>query len=291
MRYFTRLSTNSLRFGPPLDNSIPSSGLAAFGGDSTACERCDDETDMANGIADSGGSGTGGGARRKCAGRAGGTVGFEEDFALSPDRNATLSQLIPGTDDFYYYTALNEQNQGKLDDADATIKAWVKQLGRTARAQEMENRQALLKYPKAGKESLDYLTRILNLQFNHEKETLARQAALPTELDPNLISRDTLTKRALAANPQTLGGFENSALDWLIATNLSDERLHELLSRLTRPDVDDLPKLVARDLATKFGSGFGSLQVHHKMLLAQLDDLLKLKPELLNDSQFVHDLS
>ena len=137
-------------------------------------------------------------------------------------------------------------------------------------------------------QTLDYLTRTLNLTFNHERETLARQAALPTSLDPKLISREILAARALANNPQTLGGFENAALDWLTAAKLSPERLHELISRLTRPDLDNLVKLVARDLTTKYTTGFGSLTLHRQMLLAQLDELLLAKPDLLNDTNFVN---
>jgi hypothetical protein len=217
----------------------------------------------------------------------GGVVGFEEDFALAADRGATLKQLIPGTEEFYYYTALNQQNSGDLKGADATIAAWVKQLGRAGRVEEMENRQALLKFSTAPGETVAYLARVLNLQFNHQKETSAAQAALPTALDPKLISRETLTARALANNPQTLGGFENHALGWLTKEKLSPERLHELLSRLTRPDDDRLVDLVWTDLSTGFNTGFGSLAIHRQMLLAQLDALVKAKPELLNDSNFV----
>lgn len=217
-----------------------------------------------------------------------GTVGFEETFALAPDRTAVLKQLIPGTEDFYYYTALNQQNLGQLNEVDQTLQAWLKQHGRTTRVVELENRQALLRYETAARVSLDYLTRQLGVQFNHERQTQARQAALPTALDSKLISRDTLTQRALAINPQTLGGFEDSALDVLITSELSDERLHELLTRLTRPDYENLPKLIARDLGTRFNSGFGSLTVHRQLLLTQLDELLKLTPALLTDGNFVN---
>src|SRR6188768_2168940 len=33
-------------------------------------------------------------------------VGYVEDFALARDRAAALQQLIPGTEDYYYYHAL-----------------------------------------------------------------------------------------------------------------------------------------------------------------------------------------
>ena len=36
------------------------------------------------------------------SGAAGGEVGYVEDFALK-DRAASLRQLIPGTEDYYYY--------------------------------------------------------------------------------------------------------------------------------------------------------------------------------------------
>jgi len=30
-------------------------------------------------------------------------IGFVEDFSLSSDRETALGQLIPGTEDYYYY--------------------------------------------------------------------------------------------------------------------------------------------------------------------------------------------
>src|SRR5207302_1024642 len=44
------------------------------------------------------------------AAAAAGEVGFVEDFALSPDRAAALRQLVPGTEDYYYYHGLHYLN-------------------------------------------------------------------------------------------------------------------------------------------------------------------------------------
>ncbi len=33
----------------------------------------------------------------------GGEIGYVEEFALAKDRAEALKQLIPGTDDYYYY--------------------------------------------------------------------------------------------------------------------------------------------------------------------------------------------
>ncbi|MFN9373372.1 MAG: hypothetical protein ACK6D3_15930 [Planctomycetaceae bacterium] len=38
---------------------------------------------------------------------AGGEIGFVEDYVLARDRTAALQQLIPGTEDHYYYHALH----------------------------------------------------------------------------------------------------------------------------------------------------------------------------------------
>ena len=41
-------------------------------------------------------------------------VGFIEKFALADDRRAVLSELIPGTEDFFYFHALHYQNEKQL---------------------------------------------------------------------------------------------------------------------------------------------------------------------------------
>jgi hypothetical protein len=214
-------------------------------------------------------------------------IGFEEDFALAPDRSAPLKTLIPGTPEAYYYSCLHAQNTGQLDQADQIIAAWTKRHGRTEAVVEMENRQALLRYAKDPAKALDYITRHLNLQFNDQPATAARQQQLPTALDPNAISRTTLTQRAFNDNSQTLAGFESPALDWLITSKLTDPQLHELLTRLQRPDQPDLPKLIAHDLSTPYGGGFGSRPIDVRLLQSQLDELATLRPDLLNNQQFI----
>jgi len=222
------------------------------------------------------------------AGARGAELGFEEDFALAPDRTVPLKQLIPGTPDYYYYTCLHYQNTRELGKVDELLAAWIKRHGRDNRVEEIEYRQALLVYDQDAKRSLDFIKLKLGLYFNHEKETVARQQALPTALDAGLITRETLTAQALANNSNTLGGFEDSALDWLIGQNLSEERTHELLSRLTRPDYPNLVKLILADRATqRYTTTFGSMPIHHQLLLSQLDEMLKSKPELLSETQFV----
>src|SRR5436853_7680368 len=83
-----------------------------------------------------------------------GDVGYVEDFALAKDRTAALKQLVPGTEDYYYYHALHLLNTGQLDKLDAIQRPWAERHGHTTRFVEIQVRQHLLLYEKNPKASL-----------------------------------------------------------------------------------------------------------------------------------------
>ncbi len=218
---------------------------------------------------------------------AAGEIGFPEKFALSGDRSEALKQLIPGTREYYYYKCLHLQHQRRYNEVDQVLKQWIKQHNRTNRVREIETRQALFRYGDQPDRTLAHITNLLNLRFNHQRKIAGKKPDLPTRLDQNLISRKTLTARALNRYSKTLEGFTDSALDWVIDMELSPERRRRLLSRLTQPDYTDLVDLVIDDLNTRESRGFGSLEIHKKLLLSQLDECLKRKGDLINKSNFV----
>ena len=219
------------------------------------------------------------------SGRAG-EVGYIEDFALAGDRTAALRQLVPGTEDFYYYHALHLLNTAQYDKVRSHTAPWRERFGQTPRLTEIETRHALLTYEKDPKASLEYLRNRLGLHFDHQKEVIGAAPNLPTALDPKLIARDALLADSFR-RWQNLDNFEDAALDWLAAGELTWERRRHLLQRLTRPDVPNLPKLVADDLAAPHTPGFGGYPVHAQMTLPQLEELLKLRPELPTNAAFV----
>lgn len=214
-------------------------------------------------------------------------IGFVEDFALADDRSTVLKQLIPGTDDYYYYHGLHYQQTGAFDKIDELVKRWIERHGRTARVEEILNRQALLTYDRDAKKTLDFLRWRLQLRFDHTRELLDEKPNLPTRLDPVKIAHDTLMREALARHTN-LQGVQDSALDFLATQPLNGERRRDLLTRLTRPDLPNLPQWVVEDLKFEHSSGFGSLPIHRQLLLAQLDECLTLMPELLNQQHFVN---
>ena len=215
----------------------------------------------------------------------GGDIGFVEDFALAKDRSAALKQLIPGTEDYYYYHCLHYLNSGQLDKVEPMTRLWYERHRQTARLTEIQTRHALLNYDKDPKSTLDYVRSRLNLSFNHQKEVVGAVEVLPTLLDAKLISRDTL--RAMSLKRGNLHNFEETALDWLAAENLNWELRRQLLSWLKQPDAPNLAKLVADDLASPHPVSFGAYPVHRQMTLAQLDELLKLRASTLNETAFV----
>lgn len=213
-------------------------------------------------------------------------VGFVEDFALAPNREAVLKQLIPGTRDYYYYHCLHYQNSKQKAKFEDMLKKWIKRYGHSGRVEEMRNRQALFDYEADPKKSMDYIKRKLGLRFHHQKEVLGRKPNLPTKLNQNLISRETLSKRALSRH-RNLRGFNDSALEFLARQQLKPDLRRDLLRRLRYPDIPNLPKLVVDDLRYRHSGGFGSHGVHRKMLKTQLDETLTLMPELIKNSNFV----
>src|SRR5207248_11103020 len=109
--------------------------------------------------------------------------------------------------------------------------------------------------------SLDFLRGKLGLHFNNEKEVLGAVPNLPVALDQQLISWERLKADSLA-RWENLENFEDRSMEWLADTNLSWQRRRNMLQRLVRPDLSNLPKLVVEDLAAPDHPAFGSLPIH-----------------------------
>src|SRR5262249_57228449 len=111
-------------------------------------------------------------------------VAFIEDFALARDRATALRQLIPGTEDYYYYHALHYLNTEQFDKAEALTRPWHDRLGQTPRLTEIQTRYALLTYPRDPRRSLEYLRQRLGLHFDHQRAVPRAALRLPTPPDP-----------------------------------------------------------------------------------------------------------
>jgi hypothetical protein len=214
-------------------------------------------------------------------------IGFIEDFALASDRAAALQQLIPGSEDYYYYACLHYQNLQQYDQVEQLLAAWIQRYRVTPRVLEIQNRQALLTYTTQPQASLELIRRRLNLQFDHQREAVGEKPNLPTQFDSQRLQRERLVQEALQKH-SNLDGFTDAALDWLVDWPLDLDRRRALLQRLRLPDRDNLARLVVDDLNHRFSAPFGQFPLHAQLLLEDLDECLQLKPELRDQVAFVN---
>jgi hypothetical protein len=212
-------------------------------------------------------------------------IGFVEEFALATNRAAAIQQLVPGTDDYYFYTCLHLQNTGQAAKVTPLLVQWVKTHGETARCKEIRNRQMLLTYSQNPQATLDYLRREEGISFSHAQERAAQKNQFPARLDPQLVNRETLTRRAWAHSG--LSGFQDAALEWLAGQPLNSDQVRLLLQRLTEPDVPKLPELILADLRRPDSGGFGSLNIHTRLTIEQLQACAAQMPDLLSNDRFV----
>ncbi|MEZ6184492.1 MAG: hypothetical protein R3F62_05705 [Planctomycetota bacterium] len=213
-----------------------------------------------------------------------------EPYALGADRDAYLEQLIPGSDDHRYYTCLELQHQGRLDEVPAQLERWISDHGRGQRVREIERRQLLLRWDDASRETL---RSELGLSFTHQPDLPGAEAVLPTALPPKLTDADWLLQETFRR--EGIQGLSGRALERLLdpdvrkvlGRGLQIEELRTLLQRLERPDHPRLVELVLTELEHKHSRGFGTLPIHGKLLAAQLEALAAKRPKLLDDAAFV----
>jgi hypothetical protein len=225
-----------------------------------------------------------------CCLRAENEIGFIERFALAADREKALGELVPGSEDYYFFHCLHYQSSRDAAKFGEVMGQWRKRFpDENARRRIIENRQALLDYDATPQQTLDYLKRQLNVTHHHQQEVRDQKPNLPSALDPKLVSRDVFERVALA-HDQALGGLSQSALESLVRSKagLSPQQRRALLSKLQRPDVPNLPELVITDLKAQESQGFGEFAIHRALLPAQLDTLVRAIPALATNAAFVY---
>ena len=216
-------------------------------------------------------------------------IGFIEKFALAADREKALGELVPGSEDYYFFHALhyqNTRNEAKLADI---LAQWEKRTpAENARRRIILNREALLDYDTTPQATLAYLKERLGVQFNHQQEARDKKPNLPTSLDAARIAAEVFQKDALT-NDGGLQSLSVEAVESLIIskTPLTQQQHRAALGKLIRPDVPGLVEFIAAELKMKDSAGFGQFAIHRALLPEQLDALATLIPRLAGESAFV----
>ncbi len=213
-------------------------------------------------------------------------VGTIEKFALAEDRRLALEELIPATEEFFYYHALHFQNEGQLAEARGMLEAWRTKLGESQPVQQMFARQQLLEYATHPQQTLAYLKQQLALSLDHAPPSRDRAAQLPSQLDNAQLELPLLIEQSLATDP-SLSGIRTDALPLLVERQLNVPQLRALLGRLERADLPGLVEKIASELALQDSAGFGWAAVHARLTLEQHQELRRLQPQLLENDNFV----
>ena len=90
-----------------------------------------------------------------------GEIGFAETFALAEDREKALEELVPGTEDFFYYRCLHLLATERPAACDPLLADWVRAHGETPRVWEIRSRRALATFDADPKATIEYLVRRL----------------------------------------------------------------------------------------------------------------------------------
>lgn len=214
---------------------------------------------------------------------------FAERFALAEDRAALLTELIPDTEEYFYYHTLHSQNESRLADARGFLDAWIGKIGETGLAKQMLTRQMLLEYPKQGRATLEYLQREFGIQVSHPSPQRDEAAELPTSLAPNVFDWNEIVDSWMKVQGG-IGQIEDSLLPHVLSkvTNIQDLRIW--ISRIRRSDVPKLVDRLAEELLAQDSQGFGWAPIHRELTVGQLQELREKIPTLSQSGAFVHEL-
>lgn len=215
---------------------------------------------------------------------------FRERFADPATRTAALADLIPGTQDAYFHTALDHQLTGRDDQFRIVMAEWKAATQRKENRisgegmATLENRQLLMDYQKKPDASLAELIKRLNLKFDDTRpDAAAAAASLPTKVDRALISEAAFEKLAAEKSkdaPYTAYRDERRMRELERVENFDEKEVRWFLENLDRADLPGVVPLIDRSLALPRPVPFGSLTIHAKLTSGQLTALLELHPKL-----------
>ncbi|NNE01424.1 MAG: carboxypeptidase regulatory-like domain-containing protein [Pirellulaceae bacterium] len=220
-------------------------------------------------------------------------IGLMEKYALSEDRETMLSELIPGSEDYYFYHCLHFQTVGQVERSEAIIKDWLAEHnGReTPVIQGMLDRQRLLTYNQSPQRTIDYLVKRLGVQLNHAQPVVKGERRFPSTLNVDQLDVDRLVKEALQRN-DALKPVGMAFLAELFRTGKTagvSINLYEFLKRVDGPYIERLDELVIKELKSRNEKNkrFGDLAAHNYLTLAELDRVAAQVPQVADDNTFV----
>lgn len=223
---------------------------------------------------------------------------FEEKFADPATRADALTELVPGTRDWFFHHALNQQLTGDIAAFDRTMADWLAATRRKENPVEfagydtLRTRELLLRYEADPEKNLAALINTLGLTFNDARPDARAIEKLPDTLDPALISPDAFEKLALEKHPKA--PWESYQQAKLIAeldqvAGFSEARVRHSITSLREVAHPGLVDLVERGLKFDDPIPFDAYHFRKQLTLAQLEEIRRRVPTLASDDAFVSD--
>lgn len=223
-------------------------------------------------------------------------IGFIERYALAKDRTAALAELVPGTEEYFYYHCLHYQLTGQLEEADAMLARWpvdktfVKSRYNRLR-QSIEDRQRLLTYSTSPDRTINHLQKRLEVQLEHPAPRVAGVRRFPSRLDESTIDVERwLTGASINNLNLTLQGWRLLS-QRLKPNDLSNHTLlQNILHRVDGRWVPDLQRLVIAELKLRSAQQriLGDMPAHQHLTLQQLQEVGSELPDLALSQSYIN---
>ncbi len=220
-------------------------------------------------------------------------IGLMEKYALASDRSAMLAELIPGSEDYFFFHTLHYQTIGQTDRSETMLNDWIAaNKGRqTPAIANMMDRQRLLTYNDSPQRTIDYLVKRLKVRFDHAPPTTSGERRFPSQINADKLTVNRLVTEALQRND----AIKPIGLRYIAERFREDETaglnitLHDFLRRIDAPLIDGLGELVAKELASRKDNAkrFGDLSAHSLLTLDELDEVAGQVPSIADDNAFV----
>ncbi|MEM0926161.1 MAG: hypothetical protein AAGJ83_09010, partial [Planctomycetota bacterium] len=220
-------------------------------------------------------------------------IGLMEKFALAADREAFLGELIPGSDDHFFYHCLHYQNTSQLDRSEAVLKEWAAaRKGRlTSMMRSMTDRQRLLSYGNAQDQTLNYLVDRLRINTSHAAPGRKGTRRFESVLQEQLLAADRLVVESLRTNKRLSPfGMQLAEQMYLRGETPGGLRLQDFLKRVDGSYLRQLDQLVIRELRSRPSreQQFGNVSAHRYLTLEELERVGAAVPLVRDDRDFVH---
>ncbi|WP_164101567.1 hypothetical protein [Candidatus Laterigemmans baculatus] len=228
-------------------------------------------------------------------------IGWIERYALAPDRSAVLAELIPGSEEYFFFHALHYQVTGELERAEAILSDWEKARqeghvsGQPQDIQAIRDRQRLLTYGASPERTIEYLKNRLNIRHNHAAPPAAGERRWPERLDTAQLEIDRVIDEAVRHSQElTPLGLSRLADRLLAGQGNAPVDLEWLTQKIDGPWYPRLADLVIAELKartqTPFAPEFGDRAAHAHLTLDELQRVAREVPQVAHHDRLVSEI-